>query len=283
MTSSKVQAKVPLTGAQETLLATLYGRAIDSRSKRPVLGDPTAVDAVRRIDYDFSKVRISAGDAGAVALRGRQLDEWTAQFLATHEQATVVHLGCGLDNRVHRLDPGPGVRWFDIDYPEVIDLRRQLYPERPGWTGIPASVTDPGWTASLPSDRPTMIVAEGLLMYLTEADGTALLRRLMAHAPSGELAFDAFSPFAIRTQRINRVVTDAGATLHWGTTPAGIARLSPRLELLETISALQIPGREKLPAGYRMMARLAGLVPPVRNMARMYHCRLHSEAAGVAG
>ncbi|MEW1753033.1 class I SAM-dependent methyltransferase [Streptomyces angustmyceticus] len=265
--------RVRLTEEKETLLATLYGRALDSRAKRPILGDTLAADTVRRLDYDFRKMRLSPGNAAAVALRARQLDLWTARFLARHEEATVVHLGCGLDSRVHRLDPGPGVRWYDVDYPEVIALRRELCPERAGCTTVPSSVTDPAWTARIPSDRPAMIVAEGLLMYLTEQDGTALLRRLIAHVPGGELAFDAFSRFAIRAQRLNRVVVKAGARLHWGTDAAGIARLSPKLEIVENLSALAVPGIEELPAAYRLAARASLKVPAVRDMARMYHCR----------
>ncbi|MFF4606237.1 class I SAM-dependent methyltransferase [Streptomyces sp. NPDC001339] len=265
-----------LTKEKETLLATLYGRALDSRAKQPILGDSMAVDTVRRIHrdfhYDFRKMRLNSGDAAGVALRARQLDIWTAGFLARHEQATVVHLGCGLDTRIYRLDPGPGVRWFDIDYPEVIELRRKLLPQRAGYTTIPSSVTDPAWVEQIPSDQPTMIVAEGLLVYLTEEEGTALLRRLMAHAPSGELAFDAFSPLAIRTQWLNRVVMRAGARLHWGTDTEGIARLSPRLRIVENISMVETPEVEKLPAASRLMARTAARIPAVRDMGRMYHC-----------
>ncbi|MGA4878960.1 class I SAM-dependent methyltransferase [Streptomyces lydicamycinicus] len=271
MTSPRTQ--VHLTEEKETLLATLYGRAVDSRAKEPILGDTTAAETMRRLDYDFSRMRLSPGNAAGVALRARQLDDWTARFLARHEEATVVHLGCGLDSRVQRLDPGPGVRWFDIDYPEVIALRRQLYPERAGYTTIPSSVTDPAWVARIPADRPAMIVAEGLLMYLTEADGTALLRRLMDRVPGGELAFDAFSRFAIRVQWLNRPVVKAGARLHWGTDTAGIAALSPKLEIVENISAMEIPGVEKLPAGSRLAARMSAKLPAVRDMARMYRCR----------
>ena len=36
--------KITLTGAQETLLATLYGRALDSRSPNSVLNDTAAAD-----------------------------------------------------------------------------------------------------------------------------------------------------------------------------------------------------------------------------------------------
>ncbi|MGD3106385.1 class I SAM-dependent methyltransferase [Streptomyces sp. YGL11-2] len=272
MTSAK--SKVQLTGAKETLLATLYGRAVDSRAKKPILGDTMAVDAVRRLDYDFRKLRMRGGDAAGVALRARQLDVWTARFLARHEEATVVHLGCGLDTRVYRLAPGPRVRWYDVDFPEVIDLRRQLYPERPGYAEIPTSVTAPDWVDGLPSDRPTMIVAEGLLMYLTEKDVTTLLRRLIAHAPSGELAFDAFSRFAVRAARLNTVIVRTGSTLHWGTDPAGISRLSPRLEIVENISAMDLPGIEKLPVAYRAAARIAARIPGgLRDMSRLYNCR----------
>ncbi|MGW2627966.1 class I SAM-dependent methyltransferase [Streptomyces chattanoogensis] len=272
-TKRNADIKAHLAEEKETLLATLYGRAVDSRAKQPLLGDATAAETVRRLDYDFGKLRMGPGDAAGVALRARQLDVWTARFLAAHEEATVIHLGCGLDSRVHRLGPGPGVRWYDIDYPEVIDPRRRLYPERAGYTTVPSSVTDPAWTDRLPTDRPAIIVAEGLLMYLTEQDGTALLRRLMAHVPSGELAFDAFSRFAIRTQWLNRVVVNAGATLHWGMDAAGVAALSPELEIVENISALEIPGTEKLPTGYRVAARLTAHIPGVRDMARMYRCR----------
>ncbi|MFI1204302.1 class I SAM-dependent methyltransferase [Streptomyces sp. NPDC020883] len=264
---------VRLTGAKETLLATLHGRALDCRARRPILGDTMALDAARRLDYDFARLRIGPGGAAAVALRARQLDLWTARFLGEHPDATVVHLGCGLDTRVHRLGPGPGVRWFDVDFPEVIDLRRQLFPEPPGYTAIPSSVTDPSWVDRIPADRPTMIVAEGLLMYLTERDGTALLRRLMAHAPGGGLAFDFFSRFAVRAARLNTVIVRTGSTLHWGGGPADVARLRPGLEIVETFGALEIPDIARLPARYRAPARLANLIPGIREMSRLYNCR----------
>ncbi|MEU5306780.1 class I SAM-dependent methyltransferase [Streptomyces noursei] len=262
-----------LTGARETLLATLYGRALDCRAPRPILGDRLAVDAVRQLDYDFGRLRVGPGAAAAVALRARQLDRWTARFLTEHPDATVLHLGCGLDTRVQRLAPGPGVRWFDVDFPEVIDLRAQLFTPPPGYTAVPSSVTDPSWVTDVPADRPTLVVAEGLLMYLTERDGTALLRRLMAHAPGGGLAFDFLSRFAVRAARLNTVIVMTGSTLHWGGGPADIARLHPGLEIVETFSSLEIPDIAGIPARYRTVARLAALIPGVREMSRLYDCR----------
>jgi len=68
----------------------------------------------------------------------------------------------------------------------------------------------------VPADRPALIVAEGLTMYLKPEQGSELLRRLVAKFPSGELICDVFSTFAIRLQKLNPVVRKAKATLYWG-------------------------------------------------------------------
>src|SRR5690606_620357 len=111
--------RIEFTGARETMLATLYGRADDARAARPILGDEAAAAAVERIAYDFRKPRMSAMSAAGVAMRALLLDTWTREFLADHPEATVLHLACGLDTRVYRVDPGPGVHWYDVDYPDV--------------------------------------------------------------------------------------------------------------------------------------------------------------------
>ena len=184
---------VDLSGAPQTMLATFYAKALDADLPKPILGDRWAKEIVDRIDYDWSKTSITKANSPSVTTRSAHFDNWARQFLAVHAEATVVHLGCGLDARAFRLDPGPGVEWYDVDYPDVIDLRRQLFPSRDNYHVIAASVTDPAWLADVRSDRPTLMIAEGLTMYLTQSDGVALLRRFVDTFPSGELQFDAFN------------------------------------------------------------------------------------------
>ena len=184
---------VDLSGAPQTMLATFYAKALDADLPKPILGDRWAKEIVDRIDYDWSKTSITKANSPSVTTRSAHFDNWASQFLAVHAEATVVHLGCGLDARAFRLDPGPGVEWYDVDYPDVIDLRRQLFPSRDNYHVIAASVTDPAWLADVRSDRPTLMIAEGLTMYLTQSDGVALLRRIVDAFPTGELQFDAFN------------------------------------------------------------------------------------------
>jgi O-methyltransferase involved in polyketide biosynthesis len=183
----------------------------------------------------------------------------------------VLHLGCGLDSRYFRVDPGPNVEWYDIDYPEVAALRTQLFPQRANYHVVAASVTDPGYLADLPADRPTLVVGEGLTMYLTPDDGIALLRRVVERFPSGELQFDAFSRFGIKTQWTNAVVRRAGATLRWGINgPEEILDAVPGTRLLAWEPVFESDAFANLPGAYRLMAAVMNRVPSLRAMAQFH-------------
>jgi methyltransferase (TIGR00027 family) len=262
---------VDLSGAPQTMLATFYAKALDADLEKPILGDRFAKEIVDRIDYDWKKTAITATNSPSVTTRTAHFDNWARQFLAVHPEAVVLHLGCGLDARFFRLDPGPGVEWYDVDYPGVIELREQLYPTRDHYHVVAASVTDPSWFAEIPRDRPMLMIGEGLTMYLTPEDGIALLRRVAAHAPSGELQFDAFNRLGIKLQWTNTVVRRAGATLHWGIDgPDDILKTVPGVRLLAWVSALESDDFARVPWYYRATLTLMKLVPVLRYMAQ-YH------------
>src|SRR5512138_3899512 len=130
--------KIHFTKEKETMLMTLSGRAMQSQWENPILRDPWAEEAMRHIDYDISKQYKGVGSWGMwkeigctiIATRAATFDLLTTRYLAAHPDAVMLHLGAGMDSRVFRVDPPAGVDWFDVDYPDVIDLRRQLFPER---------------------------------------------------------------------------------------------------------------------------------------------------------
>ena len=126
--------RITLTQEKETLLITLFAKAGDSHLPGSLLSDRFAAEAIRRIDYDFAKLKVTRDMMVGLAMRARMLDEWVRAFIAANPGASVLHLGCGLDTRVFRIAPPPSIRWFDVDFPEVIALRRRLYPERDGYT-----------------------------------------------------------------------------------------------------------------------------------------------------
>lgn len=271
--------KVSLTKEKETLLITLYAKAGESRLPDSLLRDRFAAHAVRRIDYDFSKLKVDRDMMIGVAMRAHIFDGWTRDFIARHPDATVLHLGCGLDSRIFRIDPAPNIRWFDVDYPEVIALRRKLYPEREGYTLIGTSVTAPDWFADVPTDRPTIIVAEGLLPYLDADETPKLLRRLTAHLASGELVFDGYSQFGLTLIGWHPSVRATGATLHWALdAPRDLEKQVPRLKLQTELLAYDPAGYDaKQIARFSPAARLAirvfGAVPILSKIGRLLRFR----------
>lgn len=265
--------RVELTGAQATMLATVYLRALDNRSEQPMLGDRWADEAVQRIDFDFSKFKMSARNAASVAMRANVIDDWTREAL--RPGTTVLHLGCGLDSRFERIAPPADVEWYDIDQPDVIDLRERLFPASPHRRTIGSSVTAPELLDGIPGDQPVLVVAEGLVMYLSEQDGLDLLRRITRHFPSGELIFDAFSTFGVRlSNRFNPAVVHAGARLHWGIDdPRTLETSVPGLRLVTEWSFTDAPELDRYPMPMRAAIRASGQITAIRRMGRMLHYR----------
>lgn len=166
------------------------------------------------------------------------------------------------------------MNWYDLDYPEVIELRRRLFPEHSGYHLIASSVTDAGWIGKVPSDHPAWIVAEGLTYYLSEADMKGLLNLLTGHFPSGQIAFDAVSHQGARLAARNARIRTTGATIGWSIDdPHDIKRLDPRLELVTELRPVQAHSNDRLPASFRVLLSIMDLLPSLRRINRLLRYR----------
>jgi O-methyltransferase involved in polyketide biosynthesis len=260
-----------LQGAAQTMLTTLYLKALDADFDRPVLGDRFAKETVAQIDYDWRELGIAGGWAPLITVRTAQYDIWARQFLAVAPECTVVHLGCGLDSRVFRLDPGPGVQWYDVDYPAVIALRQQLFPTRPGYHLIATSATDLSWLDQIPTDRPVLLLAEGISMYLTEQEGVGLLQRIVDRFPAGELQIDFYNWLAIKSQRMHTLNRRSGSKLFWAVnSPADILERVHGIRLLIADPFFDASTFNRASAMFRLAKRVVRVAPPARKMLQ-YH------------
>jgi len=260
--------KVDLTGAPATLLITLYAKALDYRSPNPILNDERADQIVEMIDYDFEKLT-GFGDRIMMALRAKQYDEWLREFLAAHRDAVVLNLGCGLDTRVSRVDPPASVRWFDIDFPEVIDLRRNFYVDSGSYTMLATSLSEKQWLEQVSRDLPAAIVAEGVFEYMEADDVKALLHRLTSHFAEGQVIFDCLNSFAVQSGR-TELETKTGAVHRWAVDDIReVDALEPRLRRIDDLSVLRTRYRRELSWRYRLVFAAASLVPRFRDILRL--------------
>jgi len=181
--------KVELGPVQQTLLIPLLARARETAKPRGLMRDPRALEIVNSLDYDFTKWEGGRSLPGAM-LRARMFDRYVQAFMQEHPHGTITELGCGLDTRFERLDNGE-VRWFDLDLPDVIDLRRQFFANSRRRTMIAASLLDFAWMDQVEdAGGPWMFVSEAVLIYLDSLDARCVLSSLAARFPGATFAFD---------------------------------------------------------------------------------------------
>jgi O-methyltransferase involved in polyketide biosynthesis len=268
--------KIHFTKEKETMLMTLSGRALQSQWKNPILHDPWAEEAMQHIDYDISKSYRGVGSwsmwskigCTIIATRAATFDLLTTCYLADHPDATVLHVGCGMDSRVFRVDPPASVQWFDVDYPDVIDLRRQLFPERGAYHLIGAPLEDLRWLDEVPRDRPCLLIAEGVLHYLSETEVKALLGAVVAHFPGGQMIFDICNPWIVK--RADSNVGGTGATYKWGLDdPQDIKQLEPKLDLIKEFRPSELVAFSRFPLWVRALFRAMEVNTTLRRTERI--------------
>jgi len=220
-----------LSVVSETLLLTLYLRAMESQRPDALIKDEIAVALVKKISddglYDFSRIKplhLSEANKLVIILRNREFDRYARDFLRRHPEAVVVHIGCGLDARFERVDNGQ-VEWYDLDLPDVIELRRKLV----GGEGarhhfLAGSVLDSAWLEAVEAHRqnyrrcplPFLFLAEGVFMYFEGAQVKLLMKILREHFPGAELVFDSYSPIHVWRHNLQTSTSKIYLHVRWG-------------------------------------------------------------------
>ncbi|WP_158905491.1 class I SAM-dependent methyltransferase [Rectinema subterraneum] len=248
---------------------------MESRRQNPIFFDRTSKEILDRIEYDFANLKIPRKTAVMLCIRAKKMDDYVKEFLASHPTSIVIHLGCGLDSRYMRVDNGE-VEWYDLDMPEVIELRRKFYEETSRYRMISSSVNNLGWISAISAQgRLAMVIAEGLFMYLKEEEVKALILALKEAFPGCLLVFDAYSVLTARSVREHPSIKKTGAVIHWGIDDASaIEQLSEGIRLKEEWYFTQADDIKKLGFGFRLAFGIAGLFSAAKKAHRILYYSL---------
>lgn len=274
-----MNSKLPieLTPLQKTLLITLGGRADESAMPNSLLNDHFAQGARQQIDFDFSRLRLSHDGLVALAVRAHTIDQAITAFIAEHASPTVLHLGCGLDSRVFRVDPSAAIAWWEIDFPEVIELRRQLFPERAGCHFRETSVLEPNWLVGMPDDCPVIVAAEGIFAYFSYDQVCRVVRDVVERFPGGEIVFDAYNHWGVAYLNCLPSIRRGGAKLRFALDdPRQLERDIVGLKLVEVRTGAPPEQIKRASLPMRVGFRLAQHVGPLRHMGQLVRYRFGS-------
>ena len=182
--------KIKLNNISETMLITLYMRATDAKSEKPILNDKKSEEIISQIDYDFSKFKNAWASYYGVLSRAKVMDNEVKKFMEKYPDCVIVSIGCGLDTRFLRIDNGK-IRWFNLDLPEVIEKRKLFFEPNERVTDIAKSAFDSAWTKDIKLEgKKLLIISEGVLMYFEEQQIKQFLEILTDNFDSFEAQFD---------------------------------------------------------------------------------------------
>jgi len=208
--------RIEKNSVQETLVIPLYGRKLCTELFPTLFADKRAVELIGKIDYDFSELEKRANSAayrfGAleVAMRENDLMIEAKNYLKEHPRATIVNLGCGLDQTAENCDNGT-CRIVNMDLPDVMAVRNALLPEGDRVKNVAADLNDLSWFDEIDAENGVCFLAAGVFYYFKKNDIKKLFNAMSARFPGGRLCFDAAGERAVKIM-LKTWVKEAGIT-----------------------------------------------------------------------
>ena len=144
-----------------------------------------------------------------MGMRAYVFDSWTKEKLLEDKDSIVLHIGCGLDSRVLRVNP-TAHSWYDIDFPSVIKERQKYYKETDSYHMIGGDAKDPLWLTSIKETSSAVVILEGISMYLDTDSLVRLFSTLGEHFERVSVLLDAYSSFGAKASKYKNPINDVG-------------------------------------------------------------------------
>ncbi len=199
--------------SETAYLVAMY-RALETERSNALFRDPFA----RRLAGGRGEMLVEiVGDPQqnrtAIAIRTSAIDQLLQHVLATESIRTVLNLAAGFDTRPYRLALPASLRWIEVDLPEILQEKAyKLKHERSHCRleRIELDLTDRALRSALFQQidalgDSVLIVTEGLLMYLSEAQVSELAIDLANYSSFRWWLFEMAAPTVLQFAK-----TDAG-------------------------------------------------------------------------
>ncbi len=203
----------------ETLLIPLYMRAQESKEENPIIIDEKSVELLSKVDYDFSKFSADERCQRYISLRTKYFDEAVRKFVDKYDDAVVVLIACGLDPRVERISIEKEYQVYELDLPDVINLRRKFLPESPSNRYIAGSITNDEWIKTIKAEHPEghfLFILEGISMYLTEEVMKNVFKNIDNNFDHAEIHVERMNKFLSQRTYLQQSVNNTNASFNWG-------------------------------------------------------------------
>jgi methyltransferase (TIGR00027 family) len=204
----ELSARAPLGDVSDTARWVAYFRALESERADALFHDTFA----RRLAGERGRAIAESLPKGplawSIAVRTRIFDELILEAVRESKIDLVLNLAAGLDARPYRLPLHADLRWIEVDLPGLIaEKGKALEGERPACKleRISLNLVDRDnrleVLSRLSADASrVLVVTEGVLVYLDEAEVASLADDLHRFFPSGLWLLENVAPNILAQQ-----------------------------------------------------------------------------------
>ena len=197
------KVKIEKNTVQETLIVPLYGRKMCSEKFPELYTDIFAKGLCEKIDYDFTELEKKNNsflyEFGSLEAAMRQLDiiSEIKEYLKKYPEATIVNLGCGLDETGKACDNGI-CHIVNIDFPDIIEIREKLITKEDREKNIACDLKDYSWMKEIDASKGVIFFAAGVFHYFKMDEVKALVLELAKRYTGGCLVFDGVGKLGLK-------------------------------------------------------------------------------------
>ena len=220
-----------MNAVNKTLYIPLYGKSYVSK-KGIILQDAKAEEIWAAEGFALKGKSASKWLAYYMGMRSAVFDRWVKQRMEAMPEATVLHLGCGMDSRICRVGSG-GQAWHDVDFPDVIAQRKRYFVENECYHMLAANVTEDDFLSKV-DGKSAIVVMEGISMYLKPQQLQELMTRLCDRFEQVSLLMDCYTEFAAKASKYKNPINDVGVTQVYGLDDPKILENGSMILLQET-------------------------------------------------
>lgn len=203
-----------MNNVNKTLYIPLYGKAYVSK-KGIILNDKTAEHIWEKEGFELKGKTKSKWLAYYMGMRSAVFDNWLKARMEEDKEAVILHIGCGMDSRIHRVGTD-GHTWYDVDFPDVIRERKLYYQEDEFYHMIESDARENEWINAIPVGKNAIIVMEGMTMYLKPEELKQLLKDLTNHFNRVNILMDCYTDFAAKASKYKNPINEVGVTVVYG-------------------------------------------------------------------
>jgi len=264
-----------LEGVADTLYIPLTARVYVSKRFPEYFFDPKSLELESVIPGESIQTGSNEYTMIASAARYHNLDEMARAYITAHPSCNIVNVGCGLETMFWRVGPdAPDARFYEMDLPEVIDVRRRILgaPERDEL--IAGDAFDLSWASGIDVSLPTFIIVSGVFQYFHNEDVLGFIADAKKVFADAELIFDATNTKGL--DYVNKYVKKTGnssALMYCAIDdPAAFAR-EAGCELIE-VRPFYTAARRMLKGRANLYSRIAMAVSDRTGRAFILHMKL---------